>query len=184
MKQQCKIEGCSTDVMARGMCMKHYRRAWMGNDPNLKTTQDKTIKERLEEKLLTPDPTTGCIEWAGNKIWNGYGIMRINGKGVYVHRLAWELKHGPIPDGKQVLHRCDNRPCCNDDHLFLGTNQDNMDDKKMKMRAAKKLTKEQVLSIRERLSMGDSQSRIAKDLGVDQSNISNIKTGKIWNHVQ
>lgn len=58
----------------------------------------------------------------------GYGIMRVRGKVLKTHRIAWELANGPIPDGLSVCHSCDNPPCCNVEHLFLGTHADNMAD--------------------------------------------------------
>ena len=69
-----------------------------------------------------------CIEWEGAK-HNGYGIKykRVKGKvkKVKAHRYVWEQANGPIPDGMMILHHCDNRPCVNLDHLYLGTAQDN-----------------------------------------------------------
>jgi len=80
----------------------------------------------------------GCLEWQGARLASGYGLI---GRGrrdegmAYVHRLAWELAHGPIPDGMFVCHHCDNPPCCNVEHLFLGTHADNMADMVTKGRA-------------------------------------------------
>ena len=72
--------------------------------------------------------TTPCIEWTGARFTNGYGARKIKGKQYRVHRLEWERVHGPIPEGLCVLHRCDNPPCYNVDHLFLGTVLDNTRD--------------------------------------------------------
>jgi hypothetical protein len=72
--------------------------------------------------------STPCIEWTGARFRNGYGAKKVKGKMRRVHRLEWELKRGPIPEGICVLHRCDNPSCYNIDHLFLGTVQDNVDD--------------------------------------------------------
>lgn len=72
-----------------------------------------------------------CWLWTSATTAAGYGLFRLGGrKGVvaYTHRLAWELTHGPIPDGLEVCHHCDTPPCCNPDHLFLGTHSDNMRD--------------------------------------------------------
>jgi hypothetical protein len=80
---------------------------------------------------------TPCIEWAKSRYRNGYGAASIgNGRMGYAHRVAWEQANGPIPAGMLVLHRCDNRPCVNVEHLFLGTQQDNMDDMWSKGRGA------------------------------------------------
>lgn len=70
----------------------------------------------------------GCIEWKGARNPQGYGQKCIKGKRYRTHRLAWEWANGPIPEGLFVLHKCDNPPCCNPDHLFLGTQTDNMQD--------------------------------------------------------
>lgn len=71
---------------------------------------------------------TGCWEWQGYRLPLGYGQIGVRKKVVLTHRLAWELTHGPIPDGLVVRHKCDNPPCCNPDHLELGTQQDNVND--------------------------------------------------------
>lgn len=63
----------------------------------------------------------GCWEWIGHRNRDGYG------QGL-AHRRAWKSVNGPIPEGMMVLHRCDNRPCCNPRHLYLGTAQDNIFD--------------------------------------------------------
>jgi hypothetical protein len=84
----------------------------------------KTIEQKLNERLV--ENSNGCVEWTGHKM--RYGYVRINGKIQKTHRLAWELKNGEITDGLFVLHKCDNPACCNVDHLFLGTQKDNMQD--------------------------------------------------------
>jgi hypothetical protein len=70
----------------------------------------------------------GCWEWQGWKAGKGYGGINYQGRKMYAHRLAWILRRGEIPTGLQVLHHCDNPPCINPDHLFLGTNTDNVHD--------------------------------------------------------
>lgn len=80
--------------------------------------------------LLTPVPESGCLLWFGHWGHKGYGrIHSVRLGGQQAHRFAWELKNGPIPDGIHVLHKCDTPPFCNPDHLFLGTNLDNVADK-------------------------------------------------------
>ena len=108
------------------------------------------------------------------------------------HRVAWEMANGgPIPDGMVVCHRCDNPPCVNPAHLFVGTRLDNVRDMVMKGRGrypghpgerngGAKLTEQSVSAIRERISRGDTQKEIAVTFGIDPSVVSRIKSGKAW----
>lgn len=79
--------------------------------------------------------TTDCILWQKCRNRKGYGQVRRNGKTYLAHRWAWEQVNGPIPDGLCVLHHCDNPPCVNQEHLFLGTATDNNADRDQKGRA-------------------------------------------------
>lgn len=79
-------------------------------------------------RSLTRSPANGCLEWSGVTNRRGYGRLQVQGRMVLTHRLAWELANGSIPEGMNVLHRCDNPPCCDPEHLFLGTQKDNVAD--------------------------------------------------------
>lgn len=118
---------------------------------------------------------------------NGYGQIRQDGKTAYAHRVAYELKNGPIGNGLFVLHSCDNRKCVNPDHLSLGTFDDNMADMVGKLRQAHgqknghaKLKPEQVREIRAAIG---THREIAARYGVTQSLVSMIRSGRIWKHV-
>lgn len=78
----------------------------------------------------------GCWEWLGSRQDHGYARVWFNGAKVYVHRRAFELAVGPIPPGLVVCHHCDNPSCCRPDHLFLGTQADNVADMVAKGRLA------------------------------------------------
>jgi len=137
----------------------------------------KALNERIKV-----NETSGCWEVQGYVDKDGY--TQVSGKGA--HRLAYELFVGSIPPGICVCHKCDNPRCCNPDHLFLGTQKDNIADMMRKGRKAdrhgekntqNKLTEQQVLEI---YHATGGQHRIADRYGIDQSTVSNIKTGKLW----
>jgi len=100
----------------------------------------KTIKERFAEKIIkdafvsSPHVKTPCWIWHGCRI-KGYGSMKVDGKNVPAHRQSWILKNGKIPDGFLICHHCDNPPCVNPRHLFIGDNFSNMRDMSEKGRA-------------------------------------------------
>jgi len=132
-----------------------------------------------------------CWLYTGGLQSSGYGIVSLNGKSVGTHRLAYELKVGPIPDGMCVLHRCDVRRCINPDHLFLGSKGDNNTDRKTKGRNSNrrgernqsaKLNATSIKEIRELYAKGGiSQRRLAEQFGVSQQQISCIIRGLFWN---
>ena len=93
----------------------------------------KPALERFEEKYLV-DTATGCWNWIGSSCVTGYGQLFFNGKLMRAHRFSYQQFVGPLLDNKYVLHKCDNPACVNPEHLFLGTQQDNMSDKCIKGR--------------------------------------------------
>lgn len=156
----------------------------------------KHIQERAESRFwqrVRRSHDDQCWEYAGHRHRQGYGYRRWRGKRTLAHRLAWQLTHGAIPEGLDVLHRCDNPPCCNPKHLFLGTQLDNIKDMTTKNRqraprGAKahfaKLTAAKVLKLRRMYDDGTNQVLLAKKFGVSQSSISAAILRKTWKHVK
>lgn len=131
----------------------------------------------------------GCWEWKLHISNSGYGQAKVGQRFWNAHRLSWAYYHGSIPDGMIVCHKCDNRKCVNPNHLFVGTTQDNVDDKMRKGRfvakrgensGTAKLTEDKVIAIR---CDPRPQAHIARDYGISQSNVCLIKTGKAWAHI-
>lgn len=80
------------------------------------------------ESKFIPEPNSGCFIWIGAASELGYGRFRFNGTVQGAHRVSWQLANGPIPDGMHVLHRCDVPSCVRPEHLFIGTDLDNVRD--------------------------------------------------------
>src|SRR5262245_7091110 len=96
------------------------------------------LRKRLLAQIeVSEGPIAGspCWLFVGARNNCGYGSITYGGWPEGTHRISWQLHRGPIPDGMWVLHRCDRPSCCNVDHLFLGTPQDNVDDMIAKGRA-------------------------------------------------
>lgn len=129
------------------------------------------------------DRSGDCWEWQGTHNEQGYGCFDLNKKRRASHRVAYELTHGTIPDGLLVLHRCDNPPCCNPDHLFLGTHKDNADDCAAKGRLSigggKRIEDNEIPGLIDRYKRGGiTQQELADAYGVSRSLVSFILSGK------
>ena len=151
---------------------------------------DNIIKQRFDAKWRKDK--SGCWIWTASTAGKGYGQFRIPGtrRNVYAHRLSWEMRNGPVPDGKLVCHRCDNPLCVNPAHLFLGDAEANLKDMAAKGRhlygernAQAKLTEKQVRAIHALAAKGASQRAISEKFGVGQMTINRIVRGLRWRHV-
>jgi hypothetical protein len=150
-----------------------------------------TTLERLHQKSKLVE--SGCVLFTGHRDKCGYGKFNK----TLAHRAAWELHKGAIPPNMYVLHKCDNPPCINVDHLFIGTQKDNMQDMARKGRqsrigapkghigANRHLTEEQVIWARTAYINGElNMPQIAIVLKIDPSAVSRMINGKMYKQVK
>lgn len=139
---------------------------------------------------------SGCWEWSGSTHDFGYGLLRVAGlPGFRAHRLSWLLHKGELGPDEYVLHRCDNPPCVNPDHLFKGSRADNASDKTRKGRArggsskgvknpSAKLSPDDVREIRRLAANGVSCRSLGARYGVTGTAINWVVIRKNWRHIQ
>ena len=142
------------------------------------------LQQRSERK------PSGCLEWTRGRDWDGYGILRVDGRQYRAHRLAWELANNRPPDAHLVVrHTCDNPPCIEPTHLLLGTLLDNARDREERHRGADRrgekcptarLTWASVAEIRGLLTEGCSHASLGRQFGVSRKAISKIANGETW----
>jgi len=152
--------------------------------------------ERFRSKIYIRGPDE-CWEWQSGCDEDGYGRFRVGGRGsatVKAHRFAYEISTGSIPYGMLVCHTCDNPPCCNPGHLFVGTTLDNNIDRDSKGRTAHgqnagtrgeqngmaKLTADTVREIRSAVLQGVLQVELSRKYQVSESTISRTVNRKRW----
>ena len=137
-----------------------------------------------------------CLVWTGCRHGQGYGMFSTGRTGdrkmSYAHRVAYELENGPVPDGMFVCHHCDNPPCVDPSHLFLGTHLDNVRDRDAKGRQVSprgeshhsaKLTESKVREIRRRYVPGNG-ANLGIEFGVTEVTINKIVLRRTWKAVQ
>jgi hypothetical protein len=154
---------------------------------------------RFWSKVQQGEPDE-CWPWLGNKSKSGYGVFHITDKRTpkgrhiertHAHRMAFELDTGVMPKQWCVLHRCDNRLCCNPAHLFLGTKADNTADMLAKGRQSRgeqcynsKLTADDVRQIRKAWRQGNTtQKALAVQYGVHSATINYAIHRRTWKHI-
>lgn len=160
-----------------------------------KKRSDKPVPQSLVESQSerfwrNVQKADGCWIWTGGRNARGYGKFYINCGGYLAHRVSYALARGSVPEDKCVMHKCDNPPCVNPDHLELATVRMNMHDMYAKRRACvgsrshhAKLNEDQVLQIRIRHNSGEKTGDLAREFGVASSVIGMAVTGRKWKHV-
>lgn len=193
----CAVDGCDLKIFSMGWCSKHYTRHLRHGSTDMPKRPKKPVAERFWPRVIVAGEDE-CWIWTGMLV-GGYGsICDGEGRMIKTHRLSWELANGPIPGGDGphgtcVCHRCDNPPCCNPSHLFIGSHQDNIADRNAKGRQFSPrgetnvralLTETDVIEIRARYAKGGvTQKALGIEFGVSSSQVSQIIRRKNWKHV-
>lgn len=187
-KGKCEIEGCpNTRIVARGWCQTHYYRWRWHGDPLAGRFNADVLGRFLAKVRMQED---GCWLWFGAINREGYGHFYANGKQILAHRWAYQHYVGPIPEGLLVLHHCDTPGCVRPEHLFTGSQTDNMRDRWLKGRYSSaagekngraKLTAEQVAEIRTRYTGArGEQTALAREYGVSPGQVWAIVNARSW----
>lgn len=191
MKVEICDAGCSRPVYARGLCHAHYQRLRTKGAVDMARPIQRRgdVAGRFAASVVKQ---YGCWGWLGHHDRAGYGRLQIGNRSKHAHRVSWELHNGPIPAGSWVLHRCDNPPCCNPAHLFLGDQAANVADMVSKGRNRAlmgelhpnaKLTEGDVREIRRAHESGATNYKLAEMYGCSRRNISLIVRGLAWKHI-
>ncbi len=148
--------------------------------------------ERIEQRTKRETIVQELGEcWVWDKAQcGGYGRIKNRNRRYLVHRLSYEIFVGPIPEGLDVLHKCDVRLCCNPRHLYPGTDQDNCNDKRERgqlpigsMVGVSKLTEPEVFSMRVAFSQGSTEAELEQLYSVSNATVRSVVYGDQWKHV-
>ncbi|GAB6170593.1 HNH endonuclease [Paradesulfitobacterium aromaticivorans] len=149
------------------------------------------IKPVEERFMSNVQKTDSCWIWTGHKANGGYGIFHANHKSYIAHRFYYALHHGPIPEHIKACHKCDNPACVNPDHIFLGTQSENLRDAVMKGRRNmlgednpfSKLTEDNVLSLRRLYANGITKAELARRFQLSKTHVGRIISREVWAHI-
>lgn len=187
-RNQCTVINCDSWVVGYGLCSKHYSRMRRYGDVEFTalrrgvgTNPVERFWSRVDKNgTIQSHMQTQCWEYQRSPSEKQHGIIMVDGKRWMVHRFSWYLLTGQEPQ-LNILHKCDNPPCVNPDHLYEGTQKDNVRDMMERhrsptgeQRADAKLTDAQVREVYE-LCKTMPPNQIAKEFGVSRQLISNIK---------
>ncbi len=192
---------CGASFYARRRRMEEHSALYCGQSCEI-ADRRRAIEDRFWERVNKDGPTPAhrpelgpCWVWTGYLNWQrgGYGYIGRGGRGngtLRAHRYSWEFHNGPIPEGMEVLHHCDNPPCVRPDHLFLGDQQANVNDMWAKdrgpngARMSKRLTDDDVREIRRLWETGQyRQVELARQFGSTTGAVSAIVRRRSWKHI-
>lgn len=185
----CTVSGCGKSHKSNGLCLMHYTRMIRHGDLDRVSVIRGDDKKRMINSVDIDD--SGCWNWI-KSINMGYGVTSLRGKREQAHRASWMVFVGEIPNGMQINHKCHNKMCINPDHLYVGTQKENMRDMEDAGRAVRcvggrngnsKLSEMDVLEVKKMIMDGKKNDEISLKFSVSRSTIQFIRIGKTWGHV-
>lgn len=197
----CRVDGCERPVYvaSRQLCSRHYNRLITTGSVEDGPRARLSLEERFWRKVKVGAPDE-CWPWLGASKVRGYGTISAGGRGspkLLAHRVAFMLHKGEIPcgdgaHGTVIMHKCDNRLCCNPSHLIAGSQSDNVADMDAKGRRRTvcrygsdhpnaKMSEADVLEV---LSSSVGCVELARKFGVSKTTILAIRHGKTWSHIR
>ena len=184
--KECCIENCKAPHLARGYCQNHYMQLRRSGSCLVAPLVPQTDMEFLSARVKRT--MSGCWEWQMS-IHQGYGKLIRKGRSWYAHIFSYVIHKGDVPDGLQINHACNNRACANPDHLYAGTQKENMSDMrkagmenylKGQENGNSKITESMARDI---FLMSGFARVIAKKHDVSISLVYAIKKKRVWAHI-
>ncbi|MEK4030823.1 HNH endonuclease signature motif containing protein [Pseudobacillus sp. FSL P4-0506] len=180
--------GCNKEIPFKKHHKKYPPKFLKGHSNRTRVRKDYDTESAFWKRVEKGDDNE-CWEWKGYITPNGYGQLKEKQKNVYAHRFSYQLHYGNLPKDKLVCHKCDNRKCVNPNHLFIGTQLDNMHDMIAKGRRytgkpwTTKIDEEQVRMIRVLCDEGFDKGKVAEVFGLKRCTVVNIEARRIWKEV-
>jgi hypothetical protein len=191
-KRTCDVEGCEKTYRGGRTCPMHRMRLRVHGDVH-HVSDRFSLQKRIPQfwaRVKVTANSDRCWEWTGYCLKSGHGVTSRKAEVMLAHRFAWFITHGEVPSGLHVLHSCDNPPCVNPNHLFLGTHQDNVADMVSKGRQQRgerchlsKYTEDVVRLLKERLRSGWTVRKCSEVMGIPYNTVGAINRGYSWKHV-
>lgn len=192
MKGLCSFGGCKKPAFSKGLCAAHYQQQRKGKVLKPLQTQYHGLTEQERFEAHVKRKQRGCWPWTGSVDRHGYGRFRnASGYPELVHRAAWRFYRGADPGDQFVLHTCDNAACVNPNHLYLGTQQDNVDD--MWARGGARpgvsrgerhgMAKLNESAVREIRASKETDRALAEKYDVSRTQIYDIRKRRSWKHI-